>query len=111
MDKELNTRESESNPIGNQLSVNVSIPKQIKIELVDASTLSDLEVWSFIASLLSNFVVGFVVAWLQTYHKNSLSDVLKYVAIMFFVLLIIAGIMLRNKYKKLKNEKIRSIWK
>lgn len=105
MDKEENSKVGESNPIGNKLNVNVSIPKQIKIELVDASTLSDLEVWIFIASLLSNFVVGFAVAFVQTESNDSSSNVLLYVAILFSVLLIFAGFMVWRKYKKLNNEK------
>lgn len=105
MDNVENPKVGETNPIGNKLNVNVSIPKQIKIELVDASTLSDLEVWIFIASLLSNFVVGFTVAWIQTDTNDSLSKVFLYVALLFLLLLLIAGVMVWQKYKKMNNEK------
>ena len=95
----------ESNPIGKSLNVNVSIPKQIKIDLVDASTLSDFEIWVFICSLLSNFVVGFAVAWAQAISGSDLNTVYKIVTCIFFVLLIFSGIMVFIKYQKLSKEK------
>ena len=57
-----NPKDLEQNPIGDELAVEVSIPKKIEIKMVDASSLSDYEVWVFIASLLCNFLVGFGVA-------------------------------------------------
>lgn len=105
MDNVSNSNAGESNPIGQQLNVNVSVPKKIQIELVDASTLSDLEIWIFIASLLSNFVVGFVVAAIQTTSDSSIQNIYILVAILFFVLLIISGIMVYVKYIKMSNEK------
>nr|WP_225777344.1 hypothetical protein [Pseudomonas sp. Marseille-Q3773] len=46
-------------------NVIVSIPDNIEIRMVDASALGDYEVWIFIASLVSNFVIGFFVAYVQ----------------------------------------------
>lgn len=58
----LNPQDLAQNPIGDELAVEVSIPKKIEIKMVDASSLGDYEVWVFIASLICNFLVGFVVA-------------------------------------------------
>ncbi len=57
-----NKAEIESNPIGNELQFELSIPEKIEIKMVDASSLNDYELWVFIASLLCNFLVGFIVA-------------------------------------------------
>lgn len=39
--------------------------------MVDASSLSDYEVWIFIASLICNFLVGFVVGAITNTNKDS----------------------------------------
>lgn len=103
--EENNKKNLESNPIGQNLNVNVSIPKQIKIDLVDASTLSDLEIWIFIASVMSNFVVGFAVAWAQTPETSNLLSVYKMVTLIFAALLLFSFLMVYVKYKKLSKEK------
>jgi formate/nitrite transporter FocA (FNT family) len=43
----------------------VSVPDSIEIKMVDASALSDYEVWFFISSILASAVIGFLVAFLQ----------------------------------------------
>lgn len=53
---------NESNPIGEELMVEVSIPEKIEIKMVDASSLNDFELWSLLASIFCNFFVGFLVA-------------------------------------------------
>lgn len=57
-----NPKDQEQNPIGNEVSVEVSIPKKFAIRMVDVSSLNDYEIWVFIASLICNFLVGFIVA-------------------------------------------------
>lgn len=52
-------------------AINVSVPETITIRMVDASALGDYEIWVFIASILSNAVVGFLIAWLQAKDANS----------------------------------------
>ena len=42
---------NESNPIGEELMVEVSIPEKIEIKMVDASSLNDFELWSLLASI------------------------------------------------------------
>ena len=59
------------NPLGKSLNVVVSVPEAIEIRMVNASTLSDYEMWIFLASILSNAVVGFVVATFQAYDAKA----------------------------------------
>ncbi len=49
------------NPSAHGMNVTVSIPETIDIRLVNASALNDFEVWTYIASVVSNFMVGFWV--------------------------------------------------
>jgi|SRR5713226_729869 len=44
------------------LTVSFSVPKNVHVPLVNAAVLSDYEAWLFVASLLANAVVGFLVA-------------------------------------------------
>ena len=54
--------QSSDNPFGDALDVTVSIPETLEIKMVDATVLSDYEVWQFISSILGAAVVGFAVA-------------------------------------------------
>lgn len=54
--------EIETNPIGSELEVEVSIPEKFEIKMVDASSLNDYELWGAITSVICNFLVGFLVA-------------------------------------------------
>ena len=51
-----------SNPLGEEMLVEVAMPKSFKIKMVEASKLTDLKIWSAIFSLLTNIFVGFFVA-------------------------------------------------
>ena len=57
-EKAMNT----SNPIGDEVIVEVAMPKSFKIKMVEASKLEDLKIWGGIFSLLTNVFVGFFVA-------------------------------------------------
>lgn len=105
MENESNPKIAESNPIGSSLKFNVSIPKQIKVDLVDASTLSDYEIWIFIASVMSNFLVGFAVAWSQCPNNDTIVKVYKTVTTIFIVFLALSIIMVFIKRRKLKEER------
>lgn len=59
------------NPLAGGLNISVSVPENIEIKMVDASVLSDYEVWVFIASLLSSGFIGFLVATIQAYDINA----------------------------------------
>ena len=58
-------------PVGQPFDVKYSFPESVEIRLVEASGLLDYEIWLFIASLLSNFVVGFVIAATQAKAKGA----------------------------------------
>lgn len=53
-------------PFGGGLNVTVSIPETVEIKMVDATTLTDYEIWMAITSILSSIAVGFIVAAVQT---------------------------------------------
>ena len=57
-EKAMNT----SNPIGDEVIVEVAMPKSFKIKMVEASKLEDLKIWGGIFLLLTNVFVGFFVA-------------------------------------------------
>ena len=56
---------SPSRNLENPFAITLSVPESVEVRLVDASTLSDYEVWFFFASLLGSAVIGFFVACLQ----------------------------------------------
>jgi hypothetical protein len=58
------------NPLGTSLNVVVSVPDTIDIRMVNASTLSDYEMWIFIASVLWSAVIGFGVATVQAFDSS-----------------------------------------
>jgi hypothetical protein len=69
----------------------VNVPENITIKMVNAAALGDYEIWVFIASLLSNAVVGFGVAYFQALDAKSAST--SYIAwtwIVFFILWVTA---------------------
>ena len=71
---EQNTKaEIESNPIGNELQFELSIPEKIEIKMVDASSLNDYELWGVIASVFCNFLVGFLVASISNTEEKCTS--------------------------------------
>ena len=81
------------NPLGTSLNVVVSVPEAIEIRMVNASSLSDYEMWVFLASVLSNAVVGFVVATIQAYDSNATNACqLLMTAIVFGILFVATGI-------------------
>jgi hypothetical protein len=81
------------------LTVSLSVPKNIHVPLVDASVLSDYEAWFFIASVLANAVVGFLVAGLT---NNEVS--LLVITLVFSILFIVAITMAFSKRRRLRNK-------
>jgi hypothetical protein len=53
------------NPVAQAMLVMVSVPDRIEVRMVDASTLSDYEIWGGLASAVLAFASGFFVAWFQ----------------------------------------------
>jgi hypothetical protein len=78
---------STENPASEPFNIVVSVPEAIQIRMVDASSLADYELWVFIASLISNFVVGFLVAYSQAIDSNSPAKTYVGWTLLLFVLL------------------------
>lgn len=75
----------EQNPVGGAFDVSVSIPDKLEIKMVNASALADYEIWIFIASLLSNAVVGFWVAF-STNKDSAINSILFWNSFVFSAL-------------------------
>src|SRR4051812_29767417 len=58
------------NPVS-PFNVTVTVPEEINVRMVNASALSDYEMWVFMSSVLSNAVVGFGVAYFQAKDASS----------------------------------------
>ena len=56
---------SVSNPLANQFNVVVSVPQAVNVKLVDASLLSEFEIWMYLSSVLLNISTGFWVSYTQ----------------------------------------------
>jgi len=79
------------NPIGDTFNIVVSVPESVEIRMVNASVLGDYEIWIFIASLLSNAVVGFLVAFIQALDSKSLNTSnIGWSLVVFVILFLIA---------------------
>lgn len=98
---------TESNPIGDAFDVMVSIPDKLEIKMVNASILSDYEVWIFISSILSNAVVGFWVAY-STNSKVEADTILFWNSVVFSFLFLVTVIVALVKRFQL-NKKSKSI--
>ena len=63
MNSEANNKATISaNPLGEEMVVEVAMPKSFKIKMVEASKLTDFKIWSIITSVLANIFIGFLVA-------------------------------------------------
>jgi len=77
-----NNTDNSANPFvesGSQMVLQV--PKEIKVKLVNSSELNNLKIWSGLASLFSNFAVGFWV-WCGQNTKQEVSNFLIVAAIL-----------------------------
>ena len=96
---------SAENPVVDTFNIVVSVPESIEIKMVDASALADYEVWVFIASLLSNAVVGFSVAYFQAVDAKAASAPFAgWVAVMFIALFLVATITALRKRSSLRKK-------
>ena len=82
------------------LTVNVSVPETLEVPLIEASVLADYEAWFFIASVLVNAVVGFLVAGLEGKSISLLTT-----ALVFSILFAVALIMAMVKRHKLRGRR------
>jgi hypothetical protein len=58
-----------TNPLSSAFDFRLSMP-ELEVRMVNAATLGDFEVWLYAASLTFSAVVGFLVAYLQSFHKT-----------------------------------------
>ena len=97
------------NPMYNGLNVNLKIPENIDITMVEAKSLGDFELWMFLVSLMSNFVVGFVVAWLSapdsTTTNPSYKTIYGNISLCFIFLFLIFGGILGYKVWQMHKSK------
>ena len=95
------------NPLGDELNIMVSIPELIEIKMVNASILSDYEIWFFISSILASIMTGFWVAFVQN-TIDSISGILFWNSVIFTLFFLISVYIAFNRRKKL-NEKAKNI--
>lgn len=104
-----NPKDVGQNPMYNGLDVNLRIPETIDITMVEAKSLGDFELWSFLVSLMSNFVVGFVVAWATaptaTDDNPSFKTIYGSVALCFIALFVLFGAILAYKIWQMHRSK------
>lgn len=81
------------------LSVTLSVPKILHVPLVNASVLSDYEAWIFVASVLANAVVGFLVAGLTNKDTALLT-----ITLVFSILFVLAITMAFSKRRQLREK-------
>ena len=107
-EKKIETKKGEqTNPLGNELNILVSLPESLEIKMVNASILSDYEIWIFISSVLSSVMSGFWVSFSQT-TEVAVKTILLWNSIIFTVLFGVAVIVAFSRRKKL-NEKSKSV--
>jgi hypothetical protein len=58
------------NPLGDYLPFSLSLPT-IEVRMVNAAGLEDYEIWFAFSSALAASVVGFAVAYMQSFHTTS----------------------------------------
>ena len=99
-----NPKDIEQNPIGNEVHVEVSMPEKFEIKMVDASALGDYELWVFLASLICNFLVGFIVATISNSDANT-KGLYTGIDVMLSIFFILSVIMVIRKRKRMSIEK------
>ena len=99
-----NRTNNSANPYADSGSQMVlQVPKQIKVKLVNSSELGNLKIWSGLASLFSNFAVGFWV-WCGQNTKEDLKTFLFVVALIMTAVTIIFFCLAIYFNHKLKQE-------
>nr|WP_299214213.1 hypothetical protein [uncultured Allomuricauda sp.] len=93
------------NPLGDELNILVSIPESLEVKMVNASILSEYEIWFFISSVLASVMSGFWVGFAQN-SNTEIDSILKWNSIAFTILFGITTIVaFRYRYKLKKKSK------
>lgn len=95
-----------SNPLGEDLDFSLSVPP-IEVRMVNAAALEDYEIWFLTSSIVGSAAIGFLVAFIQSFHDDRMGDshsdaTLLIVCLVFTVLLGVAAgraIILRRRIK------------
>ena len=95
---------SQDNPIVRNLDISISLPKNIEIKMVNASTLNDYEMFMIATTILISSFVGFFVAFIQ----NTAQMQLLYFSLVLLVLSFISTTIMLKKRKQM-TEKTRVI--
>lgn len=102
-------------PTGNDFDITLSIPGNIEIRMVDASSLSDYEIWFSGASAILSILTGFVVAFIQE-TEPEIARVFLIVAVIFAVIFVACLVMtllkrhdLRRKGKHIRLRTSRAV--
>ncbi|MBU0482873.1 MAG: hypothetical protein KKG47_17415 [Proteobacteria bacterium] len=84
--------EATQEPRDSGLNVLVSIPRSIEVKMVDATNLSDYEIWFFGSGALLSVLTGFLVAYIQE-DVPAVSKVLGIATLVFLALFVMCLIM------------------
>jgi hypothetical protein len=80
------------NPLGEQLDFSLSVPP-IEVRMVNAAALEDYEIWFLMSSIVGSAAIGFLVAFIQSFHEdirgNTHSDTTLLVVCLVFTLLLV----------------------
>jgi hypothetical protein len=79
------TDEAGPNVGAGDFDIAISIPEVLEIKMVDASALSDYEIWFFASGSMLTFLTGFAVAWFQEQDSRA-GRILLVAVTVFFVL-------------------------
>jgi hypothetical protein len=90
-------------PVSGDLDISLSLPATIEIRMVDASTLSDYEIWFFSSGGLLSFLAGFIVAWFQETDARA-SKLLGLVCLIFAALFLGCFLMTLTKRNTMKSK-------
>jgi hypothetical protein len=80
------------NPYEETFDVQLSVPRIIKIEMVEARSLGDYELWLTISSVLLSAVVGFFVAWLPADSAHDPEAPALFASLCLFVVFFIGSV-------------------
>lgn len=98
-----------TNPLAGSLNLMISVPETIRVKMVNASVLGDYEIWFFISSLLSNALVGFLVAYLQDTTKTALLAMTLVWAALFVVTTVTTVVKRTSLRKRSKEISFRAV--
>jgi hypothetical protein len=98
--------ESASNPEAQDFSISVSIPENIEIDMVDARSLDDYEIWGVVTSVMLSLFSGFLIACVQETETRAFKIFVIITVILGLLLLgSIALALIKRKFLKSKGRK------